>query len=158
MNSFMATSMLAGSQFIGKSNGAFRAGRELLLFAHGGTRHVDGYVAAADDHHLFADGETVAKIYVQKKIDALHDAVQLMPRKIQVAAAVQAEREQHGFVTLAAEIFQRKVTTEPHVEAKFRAQVENFANLRLQDIARQTGIPECRDASFRRALALLRKR
>ena len=68
-----------------------------------------------------------------------------MPREIKVAAAVQAKREQYSFVALAAEIFQGKVFTEPHVHAKFRTEVENFANLRLQDIA---GQPVFRDAEM----------
>src|ERR1700687_2976018 len=60
-----------------------------------------------------------------------------MPRKIEIAATVQAKREQHGFVALTAEVFQRKVTTETHVQAQFRPEVENFTNLGLQNVARQ---------------------
>ena len=108
-----------------------------MLFTHGGARHVNGYIAATDDHDLLADREAVAKIDVEKKIDPFHDPVQLMPRKIEVAAAVQAKREQHGFVALSSEVFQGKVLSEPLVQAKFRAEVENFTNLRLQNITGQ---------------------
>src|SRR6266567_5313780 len=82
---------LAGSQLVWKAPAGFSARCELLLFTHSRTRHVDRYVASANDYNLFADGEAVAEIDVQKKIDAFHDPIQLMTRKIEVAAAVQAK-------------------------------------------------------------------
>ncbi len=89
-----------------KARAGFCAWGELLLFTHGGTRHVDRHVASANDDDLLADGEAIAKIDVEKKIDPLHDSVQLVPRKVEVAAAVQSKREQHSFVALPAEVFQ----------------------------------------------------
>jgi hypothetical protein len=60
-----------------------------------------------------------------------------MTRKIEVAAAVQTESHQNGFVALAAKVFERKVLAEPHVQPEFRAKVKDFANLRLQHVTRQ---------------------
>src|SRR6266566_5676483 len=122
---------------IGQPRSAFRLRPQLLLFAHGGARHVDCNVASADDDDLLSDGKAVAKIDVEEKIDAFHDPIQLMPRKIEVAAAVQAKREEHGFVALAPEILHGKILTEPRIQAKFRAKIENFTNLGLQNVAWQ---------------------
>jgi len=50
---------------------------------------------------------------------------------------VQAEGHQNGLVALAAEVFEGKVAAQPRMEKQFRAKVEDFANLCLQDVARQ---------------------
>src|SRR5579863_7878728 len=110
----------------------------LLLLAHCGTSHIDGHIAATNHNNPLSNGEAVTEVDVQKKIDAFYDAVQLMSRKIEVSAAVQAKREQHSFVALAAKVLKRKITTEPLVQAEFRPEIENFANLRLQHVAWQT--------------------
>src|SRR6266566_4890531 len=52
-------------------------------------------------------------------------------------AALQAKREEHGFVALAPEILHGKILTEPRIQAKFRAKIENFTNLGLQNVAWQ---------------------
>ena len=80
MNSFIATSISLEVNSSGSPKPDSDACRQLLLLAHGGAGDVDGDVAAADDHDLLADGEAVAKIHVQEKIDAFHDAVEFVPR------------------------------------------------------------------------------
>src|SRR5260370_4980317 len=50
---------------------------------------------------------------------------------------MEVEGKKNVFVALLPEILQGKVLAEPHVEAEFRTEVNNFANLCLQDVARQ---------------------
>jgi hypothetical protein len=65
-------------------------------FAGRGPGHIHGHVAAADDENLLADGEPVAEIHIEQKIDALVDAVQIHAGNGEVAAAVRANRNQNG--------------------------------------------------------------
>ena len=68
-----------------------------------GAGHIHGHVAAADDQNLFADGEPVAEIYIEQKIDALIDAVEIHAWNRQVAAAVRADRNEDGIEVRAAD-------------------------------------------------------
>src|SRR6266849_3248414 len=129
---------LALAQMIRKARPANGLGGEFLLLTHGGACNVNRYVTAADDNDLFADREAVAEVDVEKKVDALHDAVEFMARQIQVAAAMKAEGEQYSFVPLRAQVRERKIFSESRVQAQLRAEVEDLANLRLQDIPGQT--------------------
>ncbi len=64
-------------------------------FASRGTRHVHGDVAAADHDDFLADGELVAEIHVEQKIDAFVDAVEIDAGNGEVAAAMRADGDQH---------------------------------------------------------------
>ena len=57
-------------------------------FASCGTRHVHGDIAAADHDDFLADGELVSEIYVEQKVDALVNAIQVNSRNGEIAAAM----------------------------------------------------------------------
>src|SRR5579864_4073798 len=95
-----------GIQPVGKNYAGNVSHKLLLLLAHCGASHIDGHVAATNHYDPLSNGEAVTEVDVQKKIDAFYDAVQLMPRKIEVSAAVQAKREQHSLVALAAKVLE----------------------------------------------------
>src|SRR5690348_8749506 len=48
---------------------------------------------------------------------------------------MQTKGEQDRFVGLPAQVFERKIPPQSRVQPKLRTHVENFANLRLQDVA-----------------------
>ena len=103
-----------------------------------GTRHVHGHVAAADHNHLLADGELVAQIHVEQKIDALVDAIQINARNGEIAAAVRAHGDQHGVEALVAQVGNREVASGRVIELKRDvAGLENFSHLRFHHVARQ---------------------
>ena len=60
----------------------FHAGGMLAdHLARCGAGHIHGHVAAADHKDLLADGELVAEIHIEQKIDALVDAVEIDARE-----------------------------------------------------------------------------
>ncbi len=77
------------------------AGRMLAQhFARSGASHVHGHIAAADDQHFLPDGELVAEIDVEQKIDALVHAIEVHAGNGEVAAAMCADRQQHRIEAL----------------------------------------------------------
>src|SRR5579864_6121294 len=121
----------AGREAIGQGTFAGDFSGPFLLLAHGRARHINGNISAADHNHLLSDGETVAQVHVQKKINALHDAVQVISWQIQLAAAVKAESEEYRLESLSAQVSQREVSSETRIQSKFGSEIENFSNLRL---------------------------
>src|SRR5208282_3347217 len=94
-------------------------------------------VAAANHDHFFTNFKAVAQVHVEKKIDAFDHAVEFVAGEIQVAAAVQTEGHENSLITLAAQIFQGEVAAQAHVEFQLGPEIQDFADLRLQDVARQ---------------------
>src|SRR5271169_275804 len=82
----------AGIQPVGENYTRDASHKLLLLLPHGGARNVDSHIPATNNHHSFSNGKAVTQIDVEKKINALNDAIELMPGKIEVPAAVQAKR------------------------------------------------------------------
>ena len=60
-----------GDVFGGRLGVLDAAGMLLDDFARSGAGHIHGDVAAANHNHFLADGELVAQIHVEQKIDAL---------------------------------------------------------------------------------------
>src|SRR5579859_8168005 len=86
--------------------------RNLMLphhFTSGGARYVHSDVAAADHNNFLADGEFVAKIYIEKKVDAFIDAIQIDSGNRQVAAAMRAHGDEHSVEALRAQFLNRKI-------------------------------------------------
>ena len=73
-------------------------------FASRRTRHVHGHIAAADHNDFLADGELVAQIHVEQKIDALVNPVKINARNRKIAAAMRAHGDQHRIEALMAQI------------------------------------------------------
>ncbi len=114
------------------------AGMLLDHFAGRGASHVHGDVAAADHDYFLADGELVAEIHVEQKVDALVDAVEIDAGNGEIAAAMRANRDQHGIETLPAQIGNREVAAGRVIQLERDvAGLENLADLRLYHVARQ---------------------
>src|SRR5579859_2737092 len=122
---------LAFRQMFGKDACFFSFCAALVLLAHRRSCDINRDIASTDHDNLFADGKAIAKIDVQEEIDALHDSIQLVTRQIQIAASVQTERKQDGFVALALQVFEREIATEAGIQTQFRPEVENLAHLCL---------------------------
>jgi hypothetical protein len=106
-------------------------------FAGRGAGHVHGHVAAADHQDLFSDGEAVAEIDVEQKVDALVNAVQVYAGDGEIAAAVRAHGDQHR-VEVTAQIGNGEIAAGCMVQ--FQRDVagrENLAHLRFHHVARQ---------------------
>src|SRR5579864_6279427 len=100
--------------------------------------HIHGNVAAADNNDFLADGELVAKVYVEQEIDALMHAVEINAGDAQIAASMCSHCDQDGVESLLPEIGNLKVTPGGVVQLKGDiAGLKNLADLRLDHIARQ---------------------
>ena len=117
----------------------FHAGHMLAHhFAGRRAGHVHGHVAAADDDDLLADGELVAEVHVEQKVDALVDAVEIDAGNSQIAAAMCTHGDQHGVEALAAQVGDREVAPGRVVQLERDvAGLENLAHLRFDHVARQ---------------------
>src|SRR6266498_5575281 len=111
---------------------------QALLLTQGRARHIDGHVAAADHNYFLTDRKAITKIDVQQKIYAFDYAIKFVARHRQVTAPMQTERKQNSLETLSAEICKRKIPAQTGIQLKRDTQVQNFANLCVQHIARQT--------------------
>ena len=116
--------------------------RRVMLAQHltrGRSRDVHGDVAAADDQHLLADGELVAEIDVEQKLDAAMHAIEIDTRYRQVTAAVCADRDQHRVEALPPQFADGEVAPGGGVQAQRDvAGFEDLAHLRLDHTSRQT--------------------
>ena len=150
INSFMATSISLSLSLSGRSELLNASTASLLLPAQGRPRHVDRDVAATDHHYFLADREAIAEIDIEQEVDSLDHSVQFVAGNLQIAAAMQAERQQYRLVALRAQVrTSEKSRPEARVQPQFRPEIEDFADLRLQDVARQAvlGNPEMHHAA-----------
>ena len=103
-----------------------------------GPGHIHGYVAAADDENLLADGEGVAEIHIEQKVDALVDAVEIDAGNGEIAAAMSANCDQDG-IEIAPQIGDAAVAAGRMVEFQHDiAGGENLAHLGFNHVAGQT--------------------
>ena len=114
------------------------AGVLAYYFARGRAGHVHGHVAAADHDHFLADGEFVAEVDVEQKVDAFVHAIEIDTGDAEIAAAMRSHGDKHGVEALAAQIGNREVAAGRMIQLQRDvAGLENLAHLRFDDIARQ---------------------
>ena len=77
-----------GIVFLGKIDG-------FMHQANSGARHIDGHVAAANNHYALAQFDLKSEIDVDEKIDAVVDARQVRAGNVQFAALVKAGGQQN---------------------------------------------------------------
>ena len=120
--------------------GSYFAGLVMLAqhFARGGPSDVHRDIAAADDQHSLPDGEFVAEVYVEQKLDAAMHAVQINTRYRQVAAAMCANRDQHCIEALPPQLANGEVASRCKVQAQRDvAGFEDLAYLGFDHTSRQ---------------------
>ena len=71
-------------------------------FARGRPGDIHGDIAATDYQDLLPDGELVAEIDVQQKLDATMHAIEINTRDREVAAAVRTDCDQYRVEPLGA--------------------------------------------------------
>src|SRR5579859_191731 len=107
-------------------------------FTSSGAGHVHGHIATADDNHFLADGEFVAQVHVQKKINAFMDAIQIDAGNRQVAAAMRAYGDEHGIEALRAEVFHGEILARALVQFERNvACFQDLSYLGFNHVARQ---------------------
>ncbi len=103
----------------------------------GGPGGVDGRVAAADDHHVFAHRDRAADVVGPQEAQRVGDAFGVGAGQPQAHAQRRADAEEHRVVTLGPEGLERHVLAEHHVGEDFHAHPLDHADLAGDDLARQ---------------------
>src|SRR5579864_5452202 len=102
----------------------------LDYFAGRRASHVHRHISAADYDHLLADGELVAQIHVEQKVDAFVNSVEIDAGNAEIAAAMRADCQQHRVESLAAKISDGKLAPRRMIQFQRNvAGLENFADL-----------------------------
>ena len=110
----------------------------------GRASHVHGDIPAADHYDFLADGELVSKIYVQQKIDAFVNPVEIDSGNAQIAAAMCADGDQYRVKALAPQIGDHEVSSGCMVQ--FERDVASFEDLSYLSFHHIAGQPVFRDA------------
>ena len=108
----------------------------LLHQAHGGARHVDGHVAAADDHDALAQFDLEAQVDVDEEIDAVVNARQVRAGNVQLTALVEPGGQQNR-IELRAQIGKGNIAAYGHARMQRDAQGQNVIDFHLDDFPRK---------------------
>src|SRR5579859_4596902 len=134
---FTCTQAQRGKRYVHHLMGSYRTDvlgpffcRDFVLadhFTRGRTGDVHGHVTAADHNNFFADGELIAQVHVQQKINAFIDAIQIDAGNGKIATAMRAHRDEHGIKALRAEFFDGKIFAGALVQ--FEGDIAGFQDL-----------------------------
>ena len=104
-----------------------------LAQAQGGAGHVDGCVAAADDHGVALQGGDAALVHAAQQVKAGHNAFQLLALNVQLQGFLETHGHVEGLEALFPQLLDGDVLAHFHAAAELHAHLTEHIDLGLDN-------------------------